>query len=51
MRHHGDVLLASPLLSCQKKKALPNAQIDVFLYLDTLAMLDGHLHFQFFALR
>lgn len=41
MRHHGDVLLTSPLFS-NLKKALPNAQIDVFLYKDTLPMLEGH---------
>ena len=41
MRHHGDVLLTSPLFS-QLKKALPGAQIDAFIYLDTLPMLEGH---------
>lgn len=41
MRHHGDVLLTSPLIA-QLKKTVPNAHIDVFLYKDTLPMLEGH---------
>lgn len=41
MRHHGDVLLTSPLFS-NLKKAVPEAQIDAFVYKDTLPMLDGH---------
>ncbi|MBS0620206.1 MAG: putative lipopolysaccharide heptosyltransferase III [Verrucomicrobia bacterium] len=41
MRHHGDVLLTSPLFS-NLKRALPAAQIDAFLYQDTLPMLEGH---------
>lgn len=41
MRHHGDVLLTSPLFS-NLKKAIPHAQIDAFIYKDTLPMLDGH---------
>jgi heptosyltransferase-3 len=41
MRHHGDVLLTSPLFS-NLKKAMPHAQIDAFIYKDTLPMLDGH---------
>jgi len=41
MRHHGDVLLTSPLFS-QLKKAIPGAKIDAFIYKDTLPMLDGH---------
>lgn len=41
MRHHGDVLLTSPLFS-NLKKALPNAEIDAFVYKDTLPMLEGH---------
>jgi heptosyltransferase-3 len=41
MRHHGDVLLTSPLFS-NLKKAIPNAQIDAFIYKDTLPMLEGH---------
>lgn len=41
MRHHGDVLLSSPVFSNLKKR-LPKAQIDAFIYKDTLPMLDGH---------
>ena len=41
MRHHGDVLLTSPLFS-NLKKAIPDAQIDAFIYKDTLPMLEGH---------
>jgi heptosyltransferase III len=41
LRHHGDVLLTSPLIS-NLKKALPDAQIDAFIYKDTLPMLQGH---------
>ena len=41
MRHHGDVLLTSPLFS-NLKKTLPQAEIDAFIYEDTLPMLQGH---------
>jgi heptosyltransferase III len=41
MRHHGDVLLTSPLFT-QLKAALPQAQIDALLYSETLPMLEGH---------
>jgi heptosyltransferase-3 len=41
MRHHGDVLLTSPLFS-ELKKAIPDAEIDAFIYTDTLPMLEGH---------
>jgi heptosyltransferase III len=41
MRHHGDVLLASPLFS-NLKKAIPHVLIDAFIYKDTLPMLLGH---------
>lgn len=41
MRHHGDVLLTSPLFT-NLKKVLPDAQIDAFIYKDTLPMLEGH---------
>ncbi len=41
MRHHGDVLLTSPLFSVLKK-ALPEAAIDAYIYEDTLPMLEGH---------
>lgn len=41
LRHHGDVLLSSPLFT-QLKKAVSNARIDALLYEDTLPMLKGH---------
>lgn len=41
MRHHGDVLLTSPLFT-NLKKAIPHAQIDAFIYKETLPMLEGH---------
>lgn len=41
MRHHGDILLTSPLFT-NLKKALPHAKIDAFIYKDTLPMLEGH---------
>jgi len=40
-RHHGDVLLTSPIFSLLKKK-LPAAQIDAYIYSETLPMLEGH---------
>lgn len=41
MRHHGDVLLSSPVFS-NLKKAMPSSEIDAFIYKDTLPMLEGH---------
>ena len=41
LRHHGDVLLTSPVFS-SLRQALPNAQIDAYIYKDTLPMLEGH---------
>lgn len=41
MRHHGDVLLTSPVFS-NLKQAIPYAEIDAFIYKDTLPMLEGH---------
>lgn len=41
LRHHGDVLLASPVLSALKAAA-PRAEIDALVYADTADMLDGH---------
>lgn len=41
MRHHGDVLLTSPLFSCLKNR-LPSAEIDAMIYKDTYPMLEGH---------
>jgi len=41
MRHHGDVLLTSPVFS-NLQRVLPDAGIDAFIYKDTLPMLEGH---------
>lgn len=41
LRHHGDVLLASPVLSVLKAHA-PQVEIDALVYDDTAAMLEGH---------
>jgi heptosyltransferase-3 len=41
LRHHGDVLLASPVLSVLKRAA-PQAEIDAMVYEDTAPMLRGH---------
>ncbi len=41
MRHHGDVLLTSPLFT-QLKRACPQIEIDAMIYADTLPMLEGH---------
>jgi heptosyltransferase-3 len=41
MRHHGDVLLTSPIFS-NLKRAIPNVAIDALIYRDTLPMLEGH---------
>ncbi|MEO7405171.1 MAG: hypothetical protein ABIU95_16035, partial [Burkholderiales bacterium] len=41
LRHHGDVLLASPALSVLKARA-PQAEIDALVYDDTRDMLDQH---------
>ena len=41
MRHHGDVLLSSPVFT-NLKRAIPHADIDAFIYKDTLPMLEGH---------
>lgn len=41
LRHHGDVLLASPVLSVLKDAA-PKMEIDVLVYDDTAPMLSGH---------
>ena len=41
LRHHGDVLLASPVLSALKVAA-PQMQIDALVYADTADMLSGH---------
>lgn len=41
LRHHGDVLLASPVFTALKRAA-PQCEIDGLVYADTLPMLDGH---------
>ncbi len=40
-KYHGDVLLSSPLFSALKER-FPEANIDVYLYKETLPMLMGH---------
>ena len=39
LRHHGDVLLAAPVLSVLKAKGL---EVDALVYDDTVPMLEGH---------
>jgi heptosyltransferase-3 len=41
LRHHGDVLLASPVFSVLAARA-PQAEIDALVYADTRDMLAGH---------
>lgn len=41
LRHHGDVLLTSPVFTVLKH-ALPAATIDALVYRDTAPMLEGH---------
>ena len=41
LRHHGDVLLASPVFNVLKRHA-PHAAIDALVYDDTSGMLHGH---------
>jgi heptosyltransferase-3 len=41
LRHHGDVLLTSPVFSVLKARA-PHAEIDALVYTDTRDMLAGH---------
>ena len=41
LRHHGDVLLAAPVLGALKAHA-PRMEIDALVYDDTAPMLDGH---------
>ncbi|MEO8848935.1 MAG: putative lipopolysaccharide heptosyltransferase III [Casimicrobiaceae bacterium] len=41
LRHHGDVLLASPVFSALKRAA-PHIEIDALVYAETAPMLEGH---------
>jgi heptosyltransferase-3 len=41
LRHHGDVLLTSPVFTVLKR-ALPAAEIDALVYRETAPMLEGH---------
>lgn len=41
LRHHGDVLLTSPVLSVLKQHA-PHLEIDALVYADTAPMLADH---------
>ena len=41
LRHHGDVLLSSPIYSLLKAR-YPHLEIDCYIYSETLPMLDGH---------
>ena len=41
LRHHGDVLMTSPVLSVLKAQA-PHCEIDALVYADTVPMLEGH---------
>jgi heptosyltransferase-3 len=41
LRHHGDVLLAAPVISTVKRMA-PQCEVDALVYADTAPMLEGH---------
>jgi len=41
LRHHGDVLLTSPVFSVLKQRC-PQAKIDAYIYVSSLPMLEGH---------
>lgn len=41
LRHHGDVLLASPVFSALKRH-IPHAEVDALVYADTAAMVTLH---------
>jgi len=41
LRHHGDVLLASPVFTVLRR-ALPQAELDALVYRETACMLEGH---------
>jgi heptosyltransferase-3 len=41
LRHHGDVLLASPVFTALRR-VLPAAEVDALVYRETACMLEGH---------
>jgi heptosyltransferase-3 len=41
LRHHGDVLLTTPVFS-HLKQQFPQARIDAYIYKETVPMLEGH---------
>ena len=41
LRHHGDVLLASPVFTVLRR-ALPESEVDALVYGETACMLEGH---------
>lgn len=41
LRHHGDVLLSSPVFSTLRRVS-PHAKIDAYIYAETQPMLEGH---------
>ena len=41
LRHHGDVLLTTPVCSVLKR-AIPSAEVDMLVYADTRAMVENH---------
>ena len=41
LRHHGDVLLASPVFTVLKR-SIPHAEVDALVYRETAPMLAGH---------
>ncbi len=49
MRHHGDVLLTSPVFS-NLQAAVPQAEIHAMVYKDTIPMLEGHPAIQKFVI-
>ncbi len=49
LRHHGDVLLSSPLFSILKT-SYPHLEIDAYLYKETLPLLEGHFAISQFLL-
>jgi len=49
LRHHGDVLLTTPLFTILKER-FPEASIDAYIYQETLPMLEGHVAIDGFLL-